>query len=128
MVWIGQSTGTIYCYFCYNGTIQIPSETNTSSWQIRVLDDELQRIFEDTKLKLCDLVEKGLSFYDVHKQTAVVTDWSRAGIGFVICQKHCKCPDDLTATKLCCAEGWHPIFCKSRHLEDNEKDFRPIEG
>ena len=45
-------------------------------------DDELQRIFEDTKLKLCDLVEKWLSFYDVHKQTAVVTDWSRAGVGF----------------------------------------------
>ena len=37
-------------------------------------DDELQRIFEETKLKLCDLVEKGLSFYDVHKQTAVVTE------------------------------------------------------
>ena len=90
-------------------------------------DQELQKIFNETKSELCKLVEDGLSFYDVKRKTSVVTDWSKTGIGFVILQKHCKCPDDAEA-RMCCTKGWKPVYCSSRHLDAKERNFRPIEG
>ena len=90
-------------------------------------DTQLKQIFEDTKEKLCALMEEGLSFYDTKRDTVLVTDWSKTGMGFVIRQKHCKCPD-TEQKPLCCSSGWKPIYCGSRHLHENEQDFRPIEG
>ena len=90
-------------------------------------DDELQKIFQETKLRLCNLITEGLTFFDVKRKTAVVTDWSKTGIGFVILQKHCKC-EDKSASSLCCLRGWRPVFCNSRHMDTKEQNYRPIEG
>ena len=63
-------------------------------------DAELERIFTKTKTELSRLVEKGLAYYDISRKTAVITDWSKSGIGFVIMQKYCTCTHDNT-TVLC---------------------------
>ena len=91
-------------------------------------DEVLQNIFEETKVKLCDLITEGLTYYDVKRKTVVITDWSKTGIGFVILQKHCKCKDLTTQSTLCCQVGWKPIFCNSRHTDERELNYRPIEG
>ena len=90
-------------------------------------DKDLQIIFSETQAKLCELVSKGLTYYDVHRKTIVITDWSQAGIGFVMMQKHCKCKDNGESS-LCCEKGWNPVLCHSRHLAEKEMRFRPIEG
>lgn len=89
-------------------------------------DNELKKIFEDTKEKLCQLMTEGLSFYDVSKRTCVITDWCRTGIGFIIMQKHCKCSKEEPLS--CCMKGWKLAYCKSRHLDEMEQNYMPIEG
>ena len=89
-------------------------------------DDEMQKIFEETKKKICNQLHDGLAYFDVNKKTACVTDWSKKGIGFVILQKHCHC--DEPPTLFCCNTGWKLIFCGSRHLSEAETNYAPVEG
>lgn len=89
-------------------------------------DAELQRIFIQTKAELCALAEKGLAYYDTARETAIITDWSKSGIGFVVMQKYCSCTHDTTP--LCCSDGWKLAFCNSRHLTPAEQNYAPIEG
>ena len=67
-----------------------------------------------------------MAYYDTTKDTAVVTDWSREGLGFVILQKYCECT--LEDLPLYCDSGWKLVFCNSRHLTEAEKNYAPIEG
>ena len=90
-------------------------------------DEELQTIFKETQSKLCELISTGLAYYEIKRKTIVISDWSQAGIGFVIMQKHCKCKD-IGDSSLCCVKGWKPVLCHSRHLTEKEMRFRPIEG
>ena len=89
-------------------------------------DNQLQRIFKQTQIELCKLAEDGLAYYDPSRETAVITDWSKSGIGFVVMQKHCHCTHDTTP--LCCPKGWKLAFCNSRHLAPAEQNYAPIEG
>ena len=54
-----------------------------------------------------------------------MTDWSRQGIGFVMCQKYCSCP---TTTPLCCKTGWKVCMVGSSFLSPAEQNYSPIEG
>ena len=89
-------------------------------------DTYLQTAFEKAKTEICKITSKGLTYYDTKKETAVVTDWSKEGIGFVVLQKHCKCR--LDEIPFCCESGWKLAFCNSRHLTAAEKNYAPIEG
>ena len=60
------------------------------------------------------------------KETVLITDWSKEGIGFVLLQKHCTCP--AKSDPLCCDEGWKPAYCNSRTLALEEANYAPIEG
>ena len=47
-------------------------------------DEQLQEKLQVAKATLCQLAREGLVYYDRTRPTAMVTDWSREGIGFVI--------------------------------------------
>ena len=93
-------------------------------------DSELQQLFESTKSDISELASRGLAYYDTNRRTAVITDWSKKGIGFVIMQKHCNCVNDINDQSIlnCCKQGWRLAFCHSRHLDKNEQEYAPIEG
>ena len=93
-------------------------------------DSELQQLFESTKSDISELASRGLAYYDTNRRTAVITDWSKKGIGFVIMQKHCNCVNDINDQSIlsCCKQGWRLAFCHSRHLDQNEQEYAPIEG
>ena len=88
-------------------------------------DNELQKCFEKTKKEICTLIASGLTFYDQSRKTAVVTDWSREGIGFIILQQHCACKSEIP---FCCESGWKFVFCGSRRLLPNEVNYSVPEG
>ena len=71
------------------------------------------------------IASEGLSYYDITKKTALVTDWSKTGIGFVLMQKHCCCIADSI---LCCSGGWKLVLCNNRFLHPSEQNYAPIEG
>ena len=70
-------------------------------------DEEIDRVFMETKADLANKVEEGIKSFDPNLVTALLTDWCKHGVGFVLLQKHCSCPDkmDGSTNTLCCATG-----------------------
>ena len=88
-------------------------------------DDVLQPSFEYAKVAICKLIETGLSCYNKGKKTAVITDWSRNGMGFLLVQQDCQCIPD---GPFCCANGRKLIYCGSRCLTPAEENYSVPEG
>ena len=57
--------------------------------------------------------------------TCLATDWSKYGVGYWLCQKHCTCPSSLPT---CCPTGWQTISVGSRFCNQAEQNYAPIEG
>lgn len=89
-------------------------------------DLQLQRCFELAKDTICRLVGDGLVYYDQTRPTAIVTDWSKEGLGFVILQQYCSCVS--ADTPFCCRGGWRLALCGSRHLSPAEVHYAAVEG
>ena len=88
-------------------------------------DDNLQQIFTKSRDELVKVATQGLNYYDASLRTALVTDWSKTGIGFLVVQKHCKCTENSI---LCCSGGWKLVYCNDRFLDKAEINYAPIEG
>ena len=73
----------------------------------------MQTLFEKAKEEICKLSSNGLAYYDIKKNTVVITDWSKQGIGFVVMQLHCSCKN-TSNIPTCCANGWKLALCQSR--------------
>ena len=52
-------------------------------------DDTLAAIFKSAKETIKNLAAEGLKFYDTSRPTAVLTDYSHQGIGFIVMQQYC---------------------------------------
>ncbi|MPC62649.1 Polyprotein P3 [Portunus trituberculatus] len=74
-------------------------------------DLQLQRKFELAKDTICRLVGDGLVYYDYSRPTAIVTDWSKEGLGFIILQQYCSCMS--ANTPFCCRGGWRLTLCEA---------------
>ena len=94
-------------------------------------DDELNRIFEESKEKIVNLIREGVCSFELDRVTCLATDWSKAGIGFTLTQKHCACKVEET-TKLYtpnCGKGhWKLVLAGSRFTKPAESRYAPIEG
>ena len=74
-------------------------------------DSNLQELFIQTINEICNIATQGLTFYDTRRNTIVITDWSKTGIGFVVIQQYCNC--NSNGTPSCCRDGWKLAFCNS---------------
>ena len=57
-------------------------------------NEQLNDIFERSKIKIVEEVIEGVRIFDTSKPTYLATDWCKIGIGHVLLQKHCSCPDE----------------------------------
>ena len=64
---------------------------------------ELEQAFQSSKEVIVKECEKGVRNFDSTPPTCLVTDWSKTGIGFWLCQKHCKCDAEKPG---CCQGRW----------------------
>ena len=88
-------------------------------------DEPLQLLFEQTKTVIADAVIEGITRYDKSRWTALLTDWSRSGIGFTMSQKYCQCTE---INPICCVGGWKTCMVGSNFLSPAEAKYYPIEG
>ena len=88
-------------------------------------DEVLQRFFEEFREVIADEVLKGVYSYEVGRWTAILTDWYKSGIGYVMAQKYCKCTE---LTPICCAGGWKVCMMGSRFTSPAEQNYSPVEG
>ena len=89
-------------------------------------DDNVNRVFEESKKVIVDLVKEGVATFDVKRPTCLAPDWSKQGMGFLLLQKYCSC--SLSKAPVCCPEGWRLVFAGSRFCTDAESRYAPIEG
>ena len=88
-------------------------------------NDELEKTFQESKKQIVDAIREGVRIFDPTRRTALRTDWSKSGIGFLLIQKQCAC---VSKSPGCCENGWHIILAGSRHLTPTETNYAPIEG
>ena len=65
-------------------------------------DEELDRIFEESKSKIIEAIKEGVQIFDITRRTCLRTDWSKMGIGYLLAQKHCDC---VAGSYGCCPNG-----------------------
>ena len=70
-------------------------------------------------------MERGIETFDMGKQTCLLTDWSKTGIGFKLMQKNCDCEP---VSPNCCPDGWGLVFANGRFLTSAESRYSPVEG
>ena len=85
----------------------------------------LRKLFDEAKSVLADEVIKGVTRFEVGRETALLTDWSKSGIGFLLSQKYCKC---AKITPICCKGGWKVCMIGSRFNNRAETNYSPVEG
>ena len=90
----------------------------------------MDKMFTHTKHMLADKVEEGIKSFDPARVTALLTDWCKHGVGFVMMQKQCHCPakQDGTPITLCCTTGWLVCMVGSRFTHTAEANYAAIEG
>ena len=79
---------TIFSRYSHHGAISKLLKPTTTKNKEVYWDTQLQTLFEKAK-EICKLSSNGLAYYDIKKNTVVITDWSKQGIGFVVMQQHC---------------------------------------
>ena len=88
-------------------------------------DDQLQKLFEDSKEEIVKAVQHGVKLFDPKRKTSLSADWSKTGTGFSLTQKHCNCDSDIPS---CCPEGWKLVLAGSQFNNKAESNYSPIEG
>ena len=82
-----------------------PLHTLLSSKNIFTWSDELQGAFDSAKQVISDKVNSGVRTFVVGRPMALITDWSKAEVGYVLLQKICLCPN--VSPHCCEASGYH---------------------
>jgi len=89
-------------------------------------DDTLEKVFQESKRKIVELIREGVKTFDPSRVTCVATDYSKVGFGYTLTQKKCKCPKPYTPI---CGKGhWDLIIAGSRFATETESRYAPIEG
>ena len=89
-------------------------------------DEELSRVFEQSKQQIIESVREGVRTFEIDRPTCLATDWSQQGVGFSLTQKHCECREDNDPN--CGGGHWKVIFAGSRFTKEAESRYAPIEG
>ena len=91
---------------------------------------ELETAFVSGKEEIVKAVIDGVKSYEIGRTTALCTDWSKFGLGFVLLQKHCSCPGplpSLTPSPVCCSK-WKLVYAGSRFTSPAEARYHPGQG
>ena len=121
--WFGLINQVSYCDSLRNDMAPFREHLKPSStfyW-----DDQLQKVFEQSKAAILDKITEGVRIFDSKRVTCLATDWSKKGISFWLLQKYCTCE---VITPVCCSTGWKIVFAGSRFAHPAESRYVPIEG
>ena len=88
-------------------------------------DTNLAKLFEESKQVIIDSIAEGIKSFSQDRITCLATDWSKDGIGYLLMQKKCSCPEIVPT---CCSGGWGVVLAGSRFCTGAESRYSPVEG
>jgi hypothetical protein len=91
-----------------------------------VWTNELKTLFDKCKEKILLQVRDGVKHFDLDRVTCLQTDFSQAGLGYLLLQKYCCC--SMNSAPVCCRDGWNLVFAGSRFTKGAEMRYAPTEG
>ena len=119
----GPHKPSVICLCCNRGHITLLPVTQT--WHTLQMGQRVNKLFEESKSVIIDESEQGVCIFEKCKPSCLATDWSKAGIGHWLFQKHCHCP----STELfCCCTGWNVTLVGNCFTHAAESCYAPMEG
>ena len=115
--WFGLVQQVAYAFS--DSEIMLPFRSLLKPTTPLVWTQDLQNSFDQSKRQIVKAVEEGVKIYDPRKSTALCTDWSKTGIGFVLLQKECDCEE---ISRICCKPGWRLVYAGSRFTNGENPD------
>ena len=88
-------------------------------------DEQLTDVFLKARKHIVEQIHNGVKTFELGRETALTTDYSKKGIGFFLQQKYCKCSE---ITPHCSPGHWKLVVAGSRFTKDAEQNYAPIEG
>ena len=85
----------------------------------------LQECFNKAKEKIVEAVQEGVRHFEIDRPTCLACDWSKAGVGFFLLQKWCKCQG---IHPRCCNDGWRLVLAGGRFTSPAESRYSVTEG
>jgi hypothetical protein len=70
-------------------------------------DQTLETAFRKSKEKITVLIVKSVAYFDVDLVTCLCPAYSKQGMGWILQQKTCSCPEIVPT---CCADGWRLVL------------------
>ena len=67
-----------------------------------------------------------MNTFDVNRKTCLQADWSKSGVGYLVLQKYCECPNENAP--VCCTNSWKLVFASSHFTTPTENRYSPTEG
>ena len=87
--------------------------------------DELEETFVASKEKSNELIQKGVSSFDLMLETCLSIDYSKEGMGWILQQKPCGCKK---ISPTCCPNGCKLVLAGGAFCRLAERNYSPIEG
>ena len=78
------------------------SQSTSFEW-----NDELETALKKSKEKIVELIKEGVAAFNMDLVTCLSPDYSKEGMGWILQQKICECPDIIPT---CCEEGWRLVL------------------
>ena len=85
----------------------------------------METAFKKSKDKIIELIIEGVASFDVELVTRLSPDYSKEGMGWILQQKICSCPEIIPT---CCEEGWRLVLAGGHFCNKAERNYSPIEG
>jgi hypothetical protein len=96
-----------------------------SQSQTFVWDKTMETAFRMSKERIIELIVEGVASFDVNLVTCLSPDYSKQGMGWILQQKTCSCPEVMPT---CCTDGWRLVLAGGHFCNPAEQNYSPIEG
>jgi hypothetical protein len=90
-----------------------------------VWDEPLETAFRKSKERIIELIVEGDASFNVDLVTCLSPDYSKQGMGWILQQKTCSCPEIVPT---CCEDGWRLVLAGGHFCNQAEQNYSPIEG
>ena len=93
-----------------------------SQFQPFVWDKTMETTFRKSKERNIELIVKGIASFDKDLVTCLSPDYSKQGMGWILLQKTCACPE---VVHTCCADGWRLVLAGGHFCNQAEQKTLP---